>query len=96
MVELRPWTRELHYQETTHMNTQNNTRVQEHRDRMKANGYQRMEVTLGGGMIDRTREVARMRHWPLWRVVEEALDAYVMTDEATTGNGSRLAMGIRH
>ena len=61
-------------------------RVQNHRSLMKANGYRRIEITLGGGMIDRAREVALMRHWPLWRVVEEALDAYVMTNDVNTGN----------
>jgi hypothetical protein len=60
---------------------------------MKANGYRRMEVTLGGGMIDRAHEIARMRHWPLWRVVEEALDAYVMVDDVITGNSSPTKNG---
>ncbi len=63
--------------------TGNKLLVQVHRARMKANGYHRLEVTLGGGMIDRAREVARMKGWPLWRVVEEALDAYVIPEKAT-------------
>ena len=50
---------------------------------MKANGYRRLEVTLGAGMIDRAREVARMKGRPLWRVTEEALDAYLFGDGTT-------------
>ena len=65
------------------MSMQTIGRVKNYRARMRANGYRRMEVTLGGGMIDRAREVARMRGWPLWRVVEEALDAYVIPEKAT-------------
>lgn len=65
------------------MNLQNNARVKNYRTRMKANGYRRLEVTPGGGMIDRAREVARRNGWPLWRVTEEALDAYLFGDGTT-------------
>ena len=68
--------------------TSKNLLVKNHRAMMRANGYRRMEVTLGGGLIYRAREVARMRHWPLWRVVEEALGAYVRTNDVITGNSS--------
>jgi hypothetical protein len=62
--------------------------VRKHRAKMKANGCQRIEVTLGGGMIHRARKVARLRGWPLWQIVEEAIDAYVITDDATSGEAS--------
>lgn len=62
--------------------------VRKHRAKMKANGYHRIEVTIGSGMIDRAREIARLTGWPLWRVIEEALDAYVITDNAT-GNAAQ-------
>jgi len=75
------------------MSMQNNASVKNYRARMKANGCRRMEVTLGGGMIDRAREVARLRGWPLWRVVEEALSAFVMTDDVNTGKSSPTGNG---
>lgn len=68
--------------------TSNKLLVQTHRAKMKANGCRRMEVTLGGGTIDKAREMGRMKGWPLWQVIEEALDAYVMTDDATSGEAS--------
>jgi hypothetical protein len=75
------------------MNKQNNASVQKHRAKMAAEGYARFEVTIGSGMIDRAREIARQTGWPLWRVIEEALEAYVITgnpaadNAAETGNG---------
>ncbi|MEO6308629.1 MAG: hypothetical protein ABIO96_00065 [Nitrospiraceae bacterium] len=67
------------------MSMQNTASVQKHRARMKANGYYRIEVTIGGGMVDQARDLAKRKRWPLWYVVEKAIEAYVATD--TTGNG---------
>lgn len=67
--------------------TSNKLLVQKHRARMKASGYHRIEVTIGSGMVDQARDLAKRKRWPLWRVVEEAIEAYVMTDHGATGNG---------
>jgi hypothetical protein len=67
--------------------------VQRHRAKMKAQGYLRFEVTIGEGMIDRAREIARQMGWPLWRVVEEALETYVITDNAAAGKTTKTGNG---
>lgn len=66
--------------------TSNKVLVQQHRAKMKARGFLRIEVTIGSGMIDRAREIARLTGWPLWRVVEDAIQTYVIPEDAT-GNG---------
>jgi hypothetical protein len=73
--------------------TSNKLLVQRYRAKMKASGYLRMEVTIGSGMIDRAREIARLTGWPLWRVFEEAIDAYVMIDHPTAGNSAETGNG---
>ena len=60
-----------------------NERVKKHRVKMKASGFVRLEVTIGNGMVARAREIARLTGWPLWRVIEEALEAYVIPEKAT-------------
>ena len=61
--------------------------VQKHRAKMAADGCKRMEVTIGAGAIKRAREKARQMRWPLWKVVEDAMNAYTATSHATeTGN----------
>ena len=54
---------------------------------MTAEGYARLEVTLGAGLIDRVRERARQMRRPLWKVVEDVLFAHLKADrDAETGN----------
>lgn len=60
-----------------------NERVQKHRAKMKASGFVRLEVTIGNGMVAQAREIARLTGWPLWRVIEESLEAYVIPEKAT-------------
>ena len=64
------------------MNTQNNSSVNNYRKRMRAEGYARLEVTLGAWLITKARESARRSRWPLWKVVEDALIAYLKSDPA--------------
>lgn len=66
--------------------TSNKVLVQQHRAKMKASGFLRIEVTIGSGMIDRARQIGRQTGWPLWRVVEDAIQTYVIPEDAA-GNG---------
>jgi hypothetical protein len=62
-------------------------RVQRHRSKMTAEGYARMEVTIGAAVIDRAREIAQRTGRPLWEVVQGALMAYLKMDYVSaTGN----------
>lgn len=65
------------------MTTCKKLRAQKHRAKMKASGFVRLEVTIGNGMVVRAREIGRMAGWPLWRVIEEALEAFVIPSNAT-------------
>lgn len=65
------------------MTTCKNLRVQKHRAKMKASGFVRLEVTIGSAMTTRAREITRLTGWPLWRVIEEALEAFAIPSNAT-------------
>jgi hypothetical protein len=75
------------------MSMKNTESVRKCRAKMKANGYLRLEVTIGSGMIDQAREIARLTGWPLWRVIEEALEAYVIAGHVPTGNVEQTGNG---
>ena len=69
------------------MTKPNTERVKKYRDKMTAEGYARLEVTLGAGLIDRARELARQTQRDLWEVIQDALMAYLKIDHAAeTGN----------
>ena len=69
------------------MRQTNTESVKKFREKMTADECARMEVTIGTGVIHEARELARQSRWPLWRVVETALMAYLkMDDAAETGN----------
>lgn len=55
-------------------------RVRKHRAKCQEEQYRRFEVTLGLGLIDRVREMAKRRKVATWEIVEEALLA--VTDNA--------------
>ncbi len=74
------------------MNKQKNASVQTHRAKMAEEGCARMEVTLGRGLIDQAQEFARQKKWPMWRVVEEALLAYVATGNVTLNQKGNIAI----
>jgi hypothetical protein len=75
------------------MNRQNNANVKKHRDQMVQEGCARMEVTIGGVVIEQARELAKRKQCPLWLVVQEALMAYVATGNAATGNAAETGKG---
>jgi hypothetical protein len=47
------------------MSTKSNASVKKHRAKMAEGECARMEVKLARGMINRARELARQRGWPL-------------------------------
>ena len=53
------------------------TNVQAHRARLQEAGCRRLEVTIGGGMIDQLRDAAKARNMPVWRAVELAVEQWV-------------------
>ena len=55
----------------------NMTNVQAHRARLQEAGCRRLEVTIGGGMIDQLRDAAKARNMPVWRAVELAVEQWV-------------------
>lgn len=55
----------------------NMTNVQAHRARLQEAGCRRLEVTIGGGMIDQLRDAAKARNLPVWRAVELAVEQWV-------------------
>lgn len=67
--------------------TSNKFRVQKHRAKMRASGFVRLEVTIGSAMTAQAREIARLTGWPLWRVIEEALESFAIPSNAT---GNRI------
>ncbi len=55
----------------------NMTNVQAHRARLQEAGCRRLEVSIGGGMIDQLRDAAKARNLPVWRAVELAVEQWV-------------------
>ena len=55
----------------------NMTNVQAHRARLQEAGCRRLEVSIGGGMIDQLRDAAKARNMPVWRAVELAVEQWV-------------------
>jgi hypothetical protein len=53
------------------------TNVQAHRARLQEAGCRRLEVSIGGGMIDQLRDAAKARNLPVWRAVELAVEQWV-------------------
>lgn len=77
------------------MSLQNIASVQKSRAKMAEDGYARMEVTLGLGLLKQARALATQRRCPLWQVVQDAL--IVATGNAASltvaqpGNGKKPA-----
>ncbi len=61
----------------------NMTNVQAHRARLQEAGCRRLEVTIGGGMIDQLRDAAKARNLPVWRAVELAVEQWVTGKSGT-------------
>ena len=61
----------------------NMTNVQAHRARLQEAGCRRLEVTIGGGMIDQLRDAAKARNMPVWRAVELAVEQWVTGKSGT-------------
>jgi hypothetical protein len=59
------------------------TNVQAHRARLQEAGCRRLEVTIGGGMIDQLRDAAKARNLPVWRAVELAVEQWVTGKSGT-------------
>jgi hypothetical protein len=59
------------------------TNVQAHRARLQEAGCRRLEVTIGGGMIDQLRDAAKARNMPVWRAVELAVEQWVTGKSGT-------------
>lgn len=43
------------------------------RERQRLEGNRRMEATIGGDVLERTKTAAQAKGWPMGRVVEAAL-----------------------
>ena len=71
------------------MNTQNSSNVNKYRTRMRAEGYARMEVTLGAWLITKARKSAQRSRWPLWKVMEDALIAHLKADHAAETDNAK-------
>ena len=63
--------------------------VQKHRTKMAAEGYARMEVTLGAWLITKARKSAQRSRWPLWKVMEDALIAHLKADHAAETDNAK-------
>lgn len=61
----------------------NMTNVQAHRARLQEAGCRRLEVSIGGGMIDQLRDAAKARNLPVWRAVELAVEQWVTGKSGT-------------
>ena len=70
------------------MSMQNTASVQRHREKNAAEGYARMEVTLGRKFITQAREFARARKIPFWYFVQESLLAYAAAIGKAPESGS--------
>jgi len=57
-------------------------RVRRFRDKLAAQKCARMEVVIGADVIETARAMAKRKGWPMWQVVQEALEAYTVV----TGN----------
>jgi hypothetical protein len=54
-----------------------NARVHKHREKLRGEQCRRLEVWIGGGVIDNIRHLAKVTNRSTWDVVQEALKAYV-------------------
>ena len=72
----------------------NMTNVQAHRARLQEAGCRRLEVSIGGGMIDQLRDAAKARNLPVWRAVELAVEQWV-TGKSGTEQYAPARVGAR-
>jgi hypothetical protein len=63
-------------------------RVRKHRDKLREEHCRRLEVWIGGSIIDGIRQLADTKGQSTWEVVQDALKAY-MTGHATTAVGNQ-------
>jgi hypothetical protein len=66
-------------------------RVRKHRASFREQQYQRFEVCLGLGLIERVRALAKAEKKAVWEVVEEALCKY--TEGSGDGSNQSLPGG---
>lgn len=64
-----------------------NARVQKHREKLRGEQCRRLEVWIGGGVIDEIRQLAKVQNRSTWDVVQESSQAYVAGHTATSSNG---------
>ena len=53
------------------------SRVRQFRQRLRASGSARLEVSVGADVVADVKEMARQRGCPVWQVVEAALIDFV-------------------
>ncbi len=51
-------------------------RTRRFRAKLAAQKCARLEVVIGADVIEMARVVANRKGWPMWQVVQEALEAY--------------------
>jgi len=56
--------------------TGSKARVQRFRAKLTAQKCARLEVVIGADVIETARVMANQKGWPMWQVVQEALNAY--------------------
>lgn len=49
-------------------------RARRHRERMRAEGCSRLDVTVGSDMADKLKAVAKKLDVPVWQAAEEAIE----------------------
>lgn len=71
-----------------------NARVRKHRDNLRSQDCERLDVWVGSGWIRSARTIAKWQKRPLWQLVQDALKAYVRKmlvssepPRIVTGNG---------
>ena len=77
------------------MNTQQKTYTATHRARLKEAGGIRIESKIHRGNLDYAREMAHRKGWPLWKLIEQALIAYLRADQAEQAARQRQANAPR-
>ena len=69
-----------------------NYRVRKYRTKLLEQDRNRLEVWIGGALIQKVREVASNNTIPVWSAVETALEDYVMEYQALVAEGQRLTV----
>lgn len=67
-----------------------NARVHKHREKLRGEQCRRLEVWIGGGVIDNIRHLAKVTNRSTWDVVQDALKVHLVEYRQVLAEGQRL------